>query len=287
MTSLRRPERNPSFPFSGRVDKTERNIFILFFIKLKKTREELQRTRHELLQNAQTPKVSLTAQTILRKVENERDNGWSKKRRKFVDKICSKLFFSDHRSAFNDERTRFVARKIESKKLKRKIDSFSGKCFSSRFQIATDTNLKERARFEQRIEDLENEIRKVENRSKKVFSKSDEFFLFSDRSRSRRNYRRETFAHWTNQTTGDAAPRTIVHDLSVQPRTERSENGLGQTPFSLGRSWKFSSRKSTTTQLQTRRTSFARRENSSFRKTNSWEKKDSTRRVSSATKKTF
>jgi hypothetical protein len=38
-------------------------------------KEELQRARHELLQNDQTPKVSLAAQSILRKVENERDAG--------------------------------------------------------------------------------------------------------------------------------------------------------------------------------------------------------------------
>ena len=38
-------------------------------------KEELQKARHDFLQCAQTPKVSLAAQAILRKVENERDAG--------------------------------------------------------------------------------------------------------------------------------------------------------------------------------------------------------------------
>jgi hypothetical protein len=49
--------------------------FIKKILLLFKTKEELQKARHDLLQSAQTPKVSLAAQSILRKVENERDSG--------------------------------------------------------------------------------------------------------------------------------------------------------------------------------------------------------------------
>lgn len=38
-------------------------------------KEELQKARHDLLQSVHTPKVSLAAQSILRKVESERDTG--------------------------------------------------------------------------------------------------------------------------------------------------------------------------------------------------------------------
>ncbi|CAF1055145.1 unnamed protein product, partial [Didymodactylos carnosus] len=88
-----------------------------------RTKEELQNARHDLLQNAQTPKVSLAAQSILRKVENERDNAI-----------------------------------VELRAVTNERDSLK-----ERLRISTDTALNERARYEQRIENLEIEIRKIDN----------------------------------------------------------------------------------------------------------------------------
>ncbi|CAF1466935.1 unnamed protein product, partial [Rotaria sordida] len=93
------------------------NLNVLY----EQTKEELQKTRHDLLQNAQTPKVSLAAQSILRKVESERDSA-----------------IVEARTATNER------------------DSLR-----ERLRIATDTGLNERARCEQCIEDLQIEIRKV------------------------------------------------------------------------------------------------------------------------------
>jgi len=87
------------------------------------TKDELQRTRHDLLQNSQTPKVSLAAQSILRKVEKERD-----------DAIITAR-------AVTNERDSLV----------------------ERLRIATNTGLNERARYEQRIEDLEIGLRKLDH----------------------------------------------------------------------------------------------------------------------------
>ncbi|CAF0717644.1 unnamed protein product [Adineta steineri] len=95
------------------------NINMLY----EQAKEELQKSRHEILQNIQTPKVSIAAQSILRKVESERD------------------------SAIVEARTAGTER-----------DSLR-----ERLRITTDTGLTERARNEQRIEDLEIDIRKLEN----------------------------------------------------------------------------------------------------------------------------
>ena len=59
-------------------------------------KEELQKARHDLLQNAQAPKVSLAAQSILRKVENERDNGEFVRLSLQVWRIVLIHFFSDY-----------------------------------------------------------------------------------------------------------------------------------------------------------------------------------------------
>ncbi|CAF3705141.1 unnamed protein product [Rotaria socialis] len=95
------------------------NLSILY----EQTKEELQKARHDLLQNAQTPKVSLAAQSILRKVENERDAA-----------------ILEARTATNER------------------DSLR-----ERLRISTDTGLNDRARYEQRIEDLEVDLRKLDN----------------------------------------------------------------------------------------------------------------------------
>ncbi|CAF0946900.1 unnamed protein product [Adineta ricciae] len=95
------------------------NLSVLY----EQAKEELQKARHDFLQCAQTPKVSLAAQAILRKVENERDAA-----------------LVEARSSMNERDT-----------------------LRERLRIATDTNLTERARLEQRIEDLQLEIRKLDN----------------------------------------------------------------------------------------------------------------------------
>ncbi|CAF1616417.1 unnamed protein product, partial [Adineta ricciae] len=95
------------------------NLGVLY----EQAKEELQKARHDFLQCAQTPKVSLAAQAILRKVENERDAA-----------------LVEARSSMSERDT-----------------------LRERLRIATDTNLTERARLEQRIEDLQLEIRKLDN----------------------------------------------------------------------------------------------------------------------------
>ncbi|CAF4445012.1 unnamed protein product, partial [Adineta steineri] len=73
--------------------------------------------------SVQTPKVSLAAQSILRKVESERDAA-----------------LIEARTSANERDT-----------------------IRERLRVATDTSLTERARLEQRIEDLQIEIRKLDN----------------------------------------------------------------------------------------------------------------------------
>ncbi|CAF0894547.1 unnamed protein product [Rotaria sp. Silwood1] len=104
------------------------NLNVLY----EQTKEELQRARHDLLQNAQTPKVSLAAQSILRKVESERD-----------------------------------AAIIEARTATNERDSLR-----ERLRIATDTALNERARCEQRIEDLQIEIRKLDNDREEILQQN-------------------------------------------------------------------------------------------------------------------
>ncbi len=79
------------------------------------TRDELQRTRRELLKSPKTPNVSLAAQTILKRVENERDT------------------------------TLFELRNITNER-----DSLK-----ERLKIVTETSITEKARLEQQIEDLQ------------------------------------------------------------------------------------------------------------------------------------
>ncbi|CAF4383321.1 unnamed protein product, partial [Rotaria sp. Silwood2] len=104
------------------------NLNVLY----EQTKEELQKARHDLLQNAQTPKVSLAAQSILRKVENERD-----------------------------------AAIVEARTTTNERDSLR-----ERLRIATDTGLNERARYEQRIEDLQIEIRKLDNDREEILQQN-------------------------------------------------------------------------------------------------------------------
>ncbi|CAF1022017.1 unnamed protein product [Rotaria sordida] len=104
------------------------NLNVLY----EQTKEELQKTRHDLLQNAQTPKVSLAAQSILRKVESERDSA-----------------IVEARTATNER------------------DSLR-----ERLRIATDTGLNERARCEQCIEDLQIEIRKIDNDREEILQQN-------------------------------------------------------------------------------------------------------------------
>ncbi|CAF3816066.1 unnamed protein product [Rotaria magnacalcarata] len=95
------------------------NLSILY----EQVKEELQKARHDLIQNVQTPKVSPAVQSILRKVENERDAA-----------------ILEARTATNER------------------DSLR-----ERLRISTDTGLNDRARYEQRIEDLEVDLRKLDN----------------------------------------------------------------------------------------------------------------------------
>ncbi|CAF1107974.1 unnamed protein product [Rotaria sordida] len=97
--------------FERLVAEIQGNIKVLtnerdnIIIHYEQTKEELQRARHELLQKAQTPKISLTAQSILR-------------------------------------------------------------------QIATENGLNERARYEQRIEDLEVGLRKLDNDREEIIQQN-------------------------------------------------------------------------------------------------------------------
>ena len=88
--------------------------------------------------------------------------------------------------------------------------------------------------------------------------------LFSARSRSRRDHRTEASSAWTDQTLRRANPRAIVHHRSVQSGIKRPEEHFGQTSLSLWRSRRSGAEESTAIELQTRRTSLAGREDSSF-----------------------
>jgi hypothetical protein len=87
------------------------------------TRDELQRTRRELLKSAKAPNVSLAAQTILKRVEIERDQS---------------LF--ELRNAVNER------------------DSLQ-----ERLRIATECAIQEKARLEQQVEDLHVKFKNVNN----------------------------------------------------------------------------------------------------------------------------
>lgn len=84
-------------------------------------RDELQRTRRELLKSPKTPNVSLAAQTILKRVENERDTAL------------------------------FELRSISNER-----DSLK-----ERLRITTETAISEKAKLEQQIEDLEHMYKNV------------------------------------------------------------------------------------------------------------------------------
>ncbi|XP_076070631.1 centrosomal protein of 135 kDa-like isoform X3 [Mytilus galloprovincialis] len=86
------------------------------------TKDELQRIRRELVRSPKSPKTSLAAQAILRRVENERDDGISDLRRMTTER-----------------------------------DSLR-----ERLKIATESSLSDRAKLEQKIEDLENALHNSE-----------------------------------------------------------------------------------------------------------------------------
>ena len=85
------------------------------------TRDELQRTRRELLKSTKAPNVSLAAQTILKRVENERDT------------------------------TLFELRNVTNER-----DSLK-----ERLKIVTESSISEKAKLEQKIEDLQVIIKNV------------------------------------------------------------------------------------------------------------------------------
>ncbi|CAF1321737.1 unnamed protein product [Adineta ricciae] len=101
-------------------------------ILYEQAKEDLQKARLELLQNSQTPKVSLAAQSILRKVENERDSAL-----------------------------------VEARAAASERDSLR-----ERLRVATDAGLTERARNEQRIEDLEVDLRKLEHDREQIIQQN-------------------------------------------------------------------------------------------------------------------
>ncbi|XP_013412187.1 centrosomal protein of 135 kDa-like, partial [Lingula anatina] len=86
------------------------------------TKEELQRMRRDVVKSPKSPKVSLAAQAVLRRVENERDDAIADLRRMTTER-----------------------------------DSMR-----ERLKMATETSLSDRARLEQKIEDLENALHNVE-----------------------------------------------------------------------------------------------------------------------------
>ena len=83
------------------------------------TKEELTRLRREVVRSPKSPKTSLAAQAVLRRVENERDDAIS-----------------------------------ELRKLTTERDTLR-----ERLKIATETQLAERARLEQKVEDLDEALR--------------------------------------------------------------------------------------------------------------------------------
>ncbi|XP_046325816.2 centrosomal protein of 135 kDa-like isoform X2 [Haliotis rufescens] len=86
------------------------------------TRDELMRLRRELVISPKSPKPSLAAQALLRRAENERD-----------DVIADLRRLTTERDSLRE-----------------------------RLKIATETSLSDRARLEQRVEDLENTLHTVE-----------------------------------------------------------------------------------------------------------------------------
>ncbi|CAF3356594.1 unnamed protein product [Rotaria sp. Silwood1] len=96
------------------------------------TKDELQKARHELLQSVQTPKVSLAAQSILRKVECERDSA-----------------ALEARTAANER-----------------------DCLRERLRIISDSGLNEQARYEQRIEDLEVDLQKLDKDREEIIQQN-------------------------------------------------------------------------------------------------------------------
>uniref|UniRef100_A0A8C5LR02 Testis specific 10 n=1 Tax=Leptobrachium leishanense TaxID=445787 RepID=A0A8C5LR02_9ANUR len=90
-----------------------------------KAQHEITRLRRELVQSPKTPKASLTAQTILRRVESERDSAMSDLRRMTTER-----------------------------------DSLR-----ERLKISQETAINDRAHLEQRVEELQSSIRIMENES--------------------------------------------------------------------------------------------------------------------------
>ncbi|XP_067662962.1 centrosomal protein of 135 kDa-like isoform X1 [Haliotis asinina] len=86
------------------------------------TRDELMRLRRELVISPKSPKPSLAAQALLRRAENERD-----------DVVADLRRLTTERDSLRE-----------------------------RLKIATETSLSDRARLEQRVEDLENTLHTVE-----------------------------------------------------------------------------------------------------------------------------
>jgi centrosomal protein CEP135 len=99
------------------------------------TRDELQRTRRELLKSPKAPNVSLAAQTILKRVENERDTA---------------LF--ELRAATNER------------------DSLK-----ERLRIATETSIQEKAKLEQQCEDLEHVLKTIDLEKNELYQQIDLF----------------------------------------------------------------------------------------------------------------
>ncbi|KAJ8298507.1 hypothetical protein KUTeg_025038 [Tegillarca granosa] len=88
------------------------------------TNSELQKVRRELVRSPKSPKTSLAAQAVLRRVENERDDAIADLRRMTTER-----------------------------------DSLR-----ERLKIATETSLSDRAKLEQKIEDLENTLHALKNK---------------------------------------------------------------------------------------------------------------------------
>ncbi|KAK3100318.1 hypothetical protein FSP39_018085 [Pinctada imbricata] len=91
-------------------------------VMYEETKAELQKTRRELVQSPKSPKTSLAAQAVLRRVENERDDALADLRRMTTER-----------------------------------DSLR-----ERLKIATESSLSDRAKLEQKIEDLETTLHSVE-----------------------------------------------------------------------------------------------------------------------------
>lgn len=93
------------------------NCILIYF----QTKDELQRVRRELVKSPKSPKTSLAAQAILRRVETERDDALQDLRRMTTER-----------------------------------DSLR-----ERLKIATETSLSDRAKLEQKIEDLDSALHHV------------------------------------------------------------------------------------------------------------------------------